>query len=182
MAAPRKRIPSTETRAKILAASRRAFSRAGFDQLGVRELAEEADVDPAIVIRLFGSKEALFAAVARTAFALEPPFAGPIDGARIAHVLTGKTAAAPDDGFDEFAFLMRSAASPIAAPILAAALHAGFVAPLAEQLGGKEASQRAMLLTACVLGFSTLRYALGMGSLDAKARKRFGAVLQACLD
>lgn len=181
MAAVRKRIPATETRAKILAASRRAFSNAGFDQLGVREIAAQAEVDPAIVIRIFGSKEALFAAVANGAFALEPPFAGPVTGAAIAKFLTGKSKACEDD-FDEFAFLMRSAASPTAAPLLAAALTAGFVAPLAAQLGGKEAQQRATLLTACVLGFSTLRYALGMPHLDAAARKRFGAVLQACLD
>jgi AcrR family transcriptional regulator len=185
----KKRAPrssAVETRAKILASARIAFSQAGFDQLGVRDLAAAAGVDPAIVIRSFGSKEALFAAVAEGAFALEPPFEGPTSGlgVRIAEALTGKKDPPRADEFDEFGLLMRSAASPTAAPILSAALHAGFVAPLAKHLGGQDASMRAALITACVLGFSTLRIALGSPALEGAARARLvarlGAAIQAC--
>lgn len=181
-----RRIPAAETRARILETARTMFCRAGFDQLGVRELAAAAGVDPAIVIRLFGSKEALFAAAADGAFALEPPFDGPADGLglRIARHLTGKVDEAPD-GFDEFRFLLRSAASPTAAPILSAALHAGFVGPLARHLGGRDAEARAALLTACILGFATLRVALGSPALEegeaGGLAERLGTVLQACL-
>ena len=184
----RPRLSAAESRERILAAARREFSRAGFDQLGVRELAAAAAVDPAMIIRLFGSKEALFAAVAQGAFALEGPFTGGASGlaARIAEHLTQKPPEQAPTDFDEFQFLMRSAASPAAAPLLSAALHAGFIAPLAKILGGKEAALRAALLTACVLGFSTLRFALGSETLERAARRRIGerlsAALQACLD
>jgi AcrR family transcriptional regulator len=176
------------SRERILAAARREFSRAGFDRLGVRELAAAAEVDPAMIIRSFGSKEALFAAVAQDAFSLDGPFEGPATdlALRVAEHLTQKLPEPAPDGFDEFQFLMRSAASPAAAPLLSAALHAGFVAPLAKRLGGKEAALRAAVLTACVLGFSTLRFALGSEPLERAARRRvterLAAALQACLE
>jgi AcrR family transcriptional regulator len=182
----RPRTPAAETRARILASSRLAFCQAGFDQLGVRELAAAADVDPAVLIRLFGSKEALFAEVAAGAFELEAPFDGARDGLglRVAKFLAGKLE--PQRGFDGLAFLVRSAGSPTAAPILSAALQNGFVGPLATVLGGRDAGLRAAMMAACVLGFSTLRVALGSPILDAAPRARviarLGAVLQACVE
>ncbi|MET0792327.1 MAG: helix-turn-helix domain-containing protein [Polyangiaceae bacterium] len=184
----RPRLSAAESRERILAAARREFSRAGFDQLGVRELAASANVDPAMVIRLFGSKEALFAAVAQAAFALDGAFTGSPAGLaqRVAAHLTQTLPEQSPTDFDEFQFLMRSASSPAAGPLLSAALHAGFVTPLAKLLGGKEAALRAALLTACVLGFSTLRFALGSEPLERAARRRvaerLAAALQACLD
>jgi len=184
-------VPAAETRERIFGAARTMFCQAGFDQLGVRELAAAAKVDPAVVIRLFGSKEALFAAVAEGAFALEAPFDGPLEGLglRIAQHLMGKIDAdevPADADFDEFRFLLRSAASPVAGPILSAALHAGFIGPLAKHLGGREAAVRAALLSSCVLGFVTLRVALGSPALDdappGRVTARFGAALQACVD
>jgi AcrR family transcriptional regulator len=178
------RSTASETRAKIARAARVAFSQAGFDQLGVREIAASAGVDPAVVMRLFGSKEALFAAVAEGAFALDAPFEGPAAGLglRVAKHLTGTKGETGPEEFDEFAFLMRSAASPTAAPLLSKALHAGFVAPLAKHLGGKDAPMRAALLTACVLGYATLRFALGSSALEEAARarltERLGEALQ----
>ena len=183
----RPRSSAAESRARIVAAARREFSRAGFDQLGVRELAASARVDPALLIRLFGSKEAVFAAVARDAFALDGAFEGPAAGLalRVAEHLTQKPPVEAPPDFDEFQFLMRSATSPAAAPILSAALHAGFITPLAKVLDGKDAALRAALLTACVLGFSTLRFALGSEALERTARRRMterlAAALAACL-
>ena len=182
-------MPAAQTRVRIMAAARQLFCQAGFDQVGVRELAAAASVDPAVVIRLFGSKEALFAAVAADAFVLEPPFDGPLEGLgqQMAHYLTGKIEICDTPGgFDSFRFLLRSAASPVAAPILSASLHAGFIDPLARHLGGREAGARAALLSACVLGFATLRVALTSPALEEampdQVAQRLGAVLQACLD
>jgi AcrR family transcriptional regulator len=175
-------------RERLLAAGRGAFSRAGFDQLGVRDLAAAAGVDAAIVIRAFGSKEALFAAISEEAFTLGAPFEGPLSslGQRVARHLTAKGMDRGPDQLDAFQFLVRSAASPTAAPILSAALHKGFIAPLARLLGGPDASMRAALMTACVLGFATLRGTLGSNGLESGSRakliERLGAVLQACVN
>ena len=51
------------TRAAILNSARQAFARAGYDGVGVREIAEGAGVTAMLVNRYFGSKERLFAEV-----------------------------------------------------------------------------------------------------------------------
>lgn len=171
----------------MLAAARGAFCSAGFDHVGVREIAASADTDPAVVIRLFGSKEALFTLVADAAFGLEPAFEGPLEqlGQRVARHLLGPIGAEDPEDFDEFQFLLRSAASPTAGPILSASLHASFVAPLAKRIGGQHAAGKAALITAYVLGFATLRFALHSPALEGASNKflatQLGAAIQSCL-
>jgi AcrR family transcriptional regulator len=186
--ARRTRSSAAETRERVLEAARRAFCQAGFEHIGVRDIAASADTDPALVIRLFGSKEALFAQVAAGAFGLEPAFDGALDqlGQRVARHLLGPVGGPePADDFDAFQFLLRSAASPTAAPILSASLHASFVEPLARRLGGRQASARAALITAYVLGVSTLRFALNSPALEASSKSfltaQLAAAIQACI-
>jgi AcrR family transcriptional regulator len=52
----------TRTRGAILDAARAAFAARGYDAVSVRSVAREAGVDPALVHRVFGSKEQLFVA------------------------------------------------------------------------------------------------------------------------
>src|ERR1700684_3575540 len=51
-------------RADLLAAARRRFGSDGYERTTVRAIAAEVGVDPALVIRYFGSKQELFAVVA----------------------------------------------------------------------------------------------------------------------
>ncbi|NIE84233.1 MULTISPECIES: TetR family transcriptional regulator [unclassified Burkholderia] len=182
------RLSAAQSRERILDAARLAFTRAGYDTVGVREIAAEAGVDPAMVPRLFGSKENLFALIADQAFGLEPAFEGPPDGLgeRVARHLLGPLDTAEPEGFDEFAFLLRSVGSPAAAPILSAALHRDFVAALSARLGGADAEARAALITAYVLGFAVLRAGLGSPALEAAQAEliaaKLGAAIQACVD
>jgi len=156
------RLSAAASRARILAAARIAFTRAGYDTVGVREIAAAAGVDPAMVSRLFGSKEALFAQIADGAFSLEPAFEGPIEGLgeRVARHLLGPIQKTEPEAFDEFEFLLRSVGSPVAAPILSAALHKDFIEPLSRRIGNADAGAAAALITAYVLGFAVLRAAL----------------------
>jgi AcrR family transcriptional regulator len=55
---------SDRTRAAILAAARRHFSREGYERATIRAIAADARIDPSMVIRYFGSKQQLFAAAA----------------------------------------------------------------------------------------------------------------------
>lgn len=59
--APRR---SDATRAAILAAARERFGRDGYERSTIRAIATDARIDPAMVMRYFGSKEGLFAAAA----------------------------------------------------------------------------------------------------------------------
>ncbi len=49
-------------REAILAAARRRFAEEGFEATGIRTVASDAGVDPALVLYYFGSKDGLFAA------------------------------------------------------------------------------------------------------------------------
>jgi AcrR family transcriptional regulator len=60
---PTKPLRSQPTRDRIMAAAKRIFGRDGFDVATIRAIAAEADINPAMVMRYFGSKELLFAAV-----------------------------------------------------------------------------------------------------------------------
>ncbi len=55
---------SDETRATILAAARHRFAADGFERTTIRAIAADADIDPSMVMRYYGSKDGLFAAAA----------------------------------------------------------------------------------------------------------------------
>lgn len=57
-----RRAGTPDTRDAILAAARRRFATRGYDATSVRDIAAEAEVDPALVIHYFGTKEGLFVA------------------------------------------------------------------------------------------------------------------------
>src|SRR5207244_7867869 len=66
---PERRRNAVATRQAILDSARVAFTRSGYDGIGVREIAQAAGVTAVLVNRYFGSKEELFAAAVETAFA-----------------------------------------------------------------------------------------------------------------
>jgi AcrR family transcriptional regulator len=51
-----------QTREDILLAARRSFGARGYDATSLRSIAKQADVDPALLVHYFGTKEALFVA------------------------------------------------------------------------------------------------------------------------
>ena len=185
----RSRTSSGEMRKRILDAAARIFSRAGYDAVGMREIAAAADTDPAIVMRLFGSKAGLFSEVAAARFGSEDVFDGPLAtlGARLAGHLMLPYSRARDDGEpDDFRFLLRSATSLDAAPILSAALQTALVQPLGRRIGSPDGEVRAALVVAQVLGFATLRFALGSPPIEeadvAVTTDRLARLIQLCID
>lgn len=59
-----RRPGSPDTRQAILAVARRMFATSGYEAASLRGIATEADVDPALLIHYFGSKQDLFVAAA----------------------------------------------------------------------------------------------------------------------
>ena len=86
--------PST-TREAITRAAREQFSELGYDRTTIRGVAREAGVDAALVIRFYGSKDALFREVMAlppaAAEALERIADGPREtvGRRLAELIVG---------------------------------------------------------------------------------------------
>jgi hypothetical protein len=72
-----------------------------------------------------------------------------------------------------------------AAPLLSEALHQKFIAPLARRFATSDGDVRAALITAQVLGFATLRFALGSEILERQpqgARRLLATALQTSID
>ena len=85
----------TTTRDAIAAAARRQFAELGYDRATMRGIASEAGVDPALVVRFHGSKDALFREVMALPPAVAEGIAGLADGPtetigrRLAEVVVG---------------------------------------------------------------------------------------------
>jgi AcrR family transcriptional regulator len=157
------------TRAAMLEASRVLFAREGYDHVGVRDVAGVVGVDPALVIRYFGSKEKLFAEAVAGRFAVSE---GLLEGERSGlgerlarFVLSSKEG--KEGEFDPLLTLLRSAPNERAAALLREALDEQFVRPLARGLGGALAEERASLITANLFGLAFMRSVLRSALLAA---------------
>jgi AcrR family transcriptional regulator len=85
----------TTTREAIADAARRQFAELGYDRATLRGIAGEAGVDAALVVRFYGSKDALFREVMALPPAVAEAMAGLADGPaatvgrRLAEVIVG---------------------------------------------------------------------------------------------
>ena len=159
---------SAPTRAALLAAARALFSEAGYDQVGVRDVAARAGVNAALVSRYFGSKKGLFEAAVADSFTVGNLLVGDRAtlGERLARYLAGPRRGAA--GYDPTLVVLRSAASPEAGPLLRAALDAQVVRPLAAWLTGPAAEARAGLIVSALFGVAVARDVLGVDALAAR--------------
>lgn len=167
-AAPRKR-DAAATRLAILASAREAFARAGYDGVGVREIAAGAGVTAMLVNRYFGSKEKLFAEVAadtmREPVILSPEnLATPDFAAALARSLVEVTTPGQTP-LDGFRILLHSASSPRAAEIGRRWIRQGHQSTLEETLEGPLAVERAGVFLALVAGLQVMRQMMEVPSL-----------------
>ena len=153
------------TRAKLLAAARRQFSVAGYGQVGVRQIAAEADVNAALINRYFGSKLKLFAEVVGDSFTIGNLLLG--ERATLGDRLARYLVRPRPQGFDPTMVLLHSAPHPDAGGVLRAALAEQVASPLATWLGGPDARERAGLVVAVLFGFTLTRDVIGASVLGA---------------
>jgi AcrR family transcriptional regulator len=183
------RMPSKSerTRAGILASARALFATEGYERATVREIAARAGIDPALVIRYFGGKEALFVRAAD--FDLRfPDFTGAAPGAVGTAIVRHFLEIWEDEGGTPgMTILLRSAASsPVAADRLRE-VFAGQVLPaLARIAHGADPAARAGLVSSQLLGLALCRYVFELPPLVAMPRERIvrdvGATVQRYLE
>lgn len=77
-----RRPGASSTREDIAAAARAGFGEAGYDRTTIRSIAADARVDPALVVRFYGSKEALFREVMALPAGVADAFTALADGPR----------------------------------------------------------------------------------------------------
>lgn len=181
--APRGRN-ATATRQAILESAKSCFMHDGYEQVGVREIAARAGVDPALVNRYFGSKEGLFSEAVASKFDLSQLLDGDRAtlGERLArHVLQKKSTGAD---YDPLVALLRSSSSDVCSGMLRNAILEGFVRPLAARLEGPDALPRAELVGSTLLGLLVHRTVIG--GAEASDNERIlalvGPTLQTLID
>jgi AcrR family transcriptional regulator len=150
------------TRAAILQAAQNQFAARGYDATTIRSVASEADIDPSMVMRYFGSKDGLFAAA--TAVDLRIP-----DLADVPREQVGRAVAR------HFISTWEAESSAPLRVLLSAALAGSAAADRMVRVFGsqlepviaatraadpEEASRRAGLVASQVLGFALCRYVL----------------------
>ncbi len=163
------------TRLAILEAAKISFMQEGYEQVGVREIAARAGVDPALVNRYFGSKEGLFTEAVARKFDLTALFDGDRAtlGERLARYVLQKKPAGEE--YDPLVALLRSTSCEAPARMLRQALLDGFVRPLAARLDGPDALPRAELVGSTLLGLLVHRTVIG--GAEAADNERVVALL-----
>ena len=158
------------TRQAILDSARRHFARDGYDNVGLREIAGDAGVDPALVSRYFGGKEQLLKEAVRGD---TPPLcdgiALPDLPAHLAGLLledAGEGCGTSTDQTERLLILLRSASSPKASEIVREAASEDILRPVASMLAGPGADVRAGLCLAVLIGVGMLRSALAFAPLS----------------
>lgn len=177
---PEPEQPSTSE--AIRTAAFQLFGEHGFGGTSVRAIAKVAGIDPALVIRHFGSKEALFLETTPVEDYFEGQFDGPLGtlGEQIASFVLGKADARM---LSVFTALTRASDSPRIRGRLRE-MTSTFATNLAARLSGDDTYTRALLVSAQVSG---LLSALSTESIAPtadrdKVAKLYGRAMQTLID
>ena len=155
---------SEASKKAILWAAQAALAQKSYDEVGLREIAQEAKIDPALIIRYFGSKEGLFREVIKTHIHIDS-LAG-IELAQYPEVLT-RLILGNETEIDQRSMLIlhRSAPSEVAGPIIRETLRERLVVPMVARLNSPDAETRVELVLAVLGGLSTGRHVACYSSL-----------------
>ena len=155
---------SDRTRAAILAAARERFGADGYERATIRAIAADAAIDPAMVMRYYGSKEKLFAAAAEFDIRL-PDFADvPLESlgeAMVRHFLQRWEAD------DSLRVLLRTAVTNEVAAGRMQEIFAAQLAPTIRRHAPDRPEARAALVATQMLGFALCRYILELKPIVA---------------
>jgi AcrR family transcriptional regulator len=163
---PRPRNAAT-TREAILESAIRNFARAGYDGVGVREIAGDAGVTAMMVNRYFGSKEQLFAEAVETSFSPATVIAD--DSESLAHDAATALVARTDPGADPlepFLIMLRSVSSPRAREIVRDAIERHVGRRLARRLPESGREIRNEVLLSVIAGTFLMRRVIATRALN----------------
>jgi AcrR family transcriptional regulator len=152
------RRSSDRTKAAILAAARERFGAAGFQGATIRAIAADAGVDPAMVMRYYGSKDKLFAAAAE--FDLRFPDLAAIDRKEVGRSMV-RHFLERWEGDEPLVVLLRSSATNAEAAQRMHQIFGAQLEPLVASLApADEVTTRAGLIATQILGMAWCRFVL----------------------
>lgn len=162
--------PPSDTKQAILRAAMSQFAEYGYDAAGVRQIAARAGVDPALVIRHYGSKAALFGqALEELGHAVDFELACASGASRMGSVLARQVLVpSSDEGRLRVLLTLRAATSAATAAALAAATEEQFIAPLARLLNGRQRRARALQILSVLTGAATVRFLIEGDRMSAR--------------
>ena len=176
---------SDATKAAILAAAREHFAARGYDAATIRAIAAAAGIDPALVMRYFGTKEKLFAVAAEFDLRLPDLRAMPkraVGAALVEHFLDRW------EGDETLMALLRTAVTHEAAAERMRGIFASQLVSTVARLSGESRTRvatRAGLISTQMLGLALCRYVLKlppvMGIGRAELVRRLGPTIQGYL-
>lgn len=162
---------SEGTRRTILEAARATFATRGYEQTTIRAVAAQAEIDPSMVMRYFGSKAGLFTAA--STMDLHPPDLRSVPVRRrgehiVRHFVDRWESAATDE---TLVFMIRTAVTNEAvATQMQTTFDALIIGPIAA-LGDEDAGERAALIGSQMLGLVLCRYVLRLEPLASLPRE-----------
>jgi AcrR family transcriptional regulator len=163
---PEKRSDRTKT--AILRAARDRLAAHGYDRTTIRAVAADADIDPSMVMRYFGSKAQLFDAALDIDLRLPDLTGVPAQELprRLVRHFIERWEGDPAD--DALLVLLRSAVTNEHAAARMRDIFATQVAPaLVAAIGPEFAARRAGLISAQLLGLGLARYLLKLPAVTA---------------
>jgi len=159
------RLPRAErrrnTEQRILAAARASFAQHGFERTTIRAIAAAAQVDPALVMQYFGSKQALFERAARIAPS-EPLTGGP---AQVTELLLSTLGMKVADLPETSLAMLRSMLTHPEATEAARAILDRQVEQISAAIPAEDARLRAALVIATMVGVTISHQLLGLSAL-----------------
>lgn len=153
------------TRALIEEAARQRFGADGYAKATIRAIAADAGIDPALVMRYFGTKQALFAAAVR--FDLRLPDLAAVPRAQVGHLLADHFFRRWEED-DTLMALLRVACTDQSGIDQLRALFGAQLVPAIARLHAGDAGQaalRAALVASQMLGMALTRYILALQPL-----------------
>ena len=160
---PGRRPGDSRTRDDILAAARASFAEVGYDRATIRGIAAEAQVDPALVLHYFGSKDELFGAALQIPVepgqVLRRVMDQRVDDMGSAIVRTFLEAWEPEESRNPLVAMVRSAmTNETAMALVREYLGRRVFGPITQALGAPNADLRATLMGSQFIGLAMMRY------------------------
>jgi AcrR family transcriptional regulator len=177
------RRSSAETKTVILAAAKERFAQSGFERATIRAIAADANIDPSMVMRYFGSKDQLFAAAAD--FDLDFPDLSSVDpgdlgAAMVAHFMDRW------ERDEALIVLLRSSTTNAEAAKRMREIFAAQLLPALAKVNAAEPARSAGLIASQMLGMALCRYVLQLPPIVDMSREEIvawlGPTIQRYLD
>lgn len=142
------------TRQAILESACRQFIKDGYDNAGVRAIAADVGVDPALICRYFGSKKQLFSE-AMLSLSKDPMEFVRGDRASCGERLAGAVLDQGDDRDRHMGWIglvLGATSSPEASALAHEQIMREFIQPFSEWLGGDKAQEKAWIIGSLLMG------------------------------